>query len=48
MSSSFDDLPVLLQVFAVGFPIVVFLFFYLRRRDVYDLHHAILGNKVFQ
>lgn len=25
-------------------PIAVFLFVYWRRRDVYDLHHAILGE----
>ncbi|XP_059649671.1 lipid phosphate phosphatase 2-like [Cornus florida] len=30
-------------MYAVLLPIVVFLFFYLRRRDVYDLHHAVLG-----
>ncbi|KAL3527012.1 hypothetical protein ACH5RR_011668 [Cinchona calisaya] len=30
-------------VYAVLLPIVVFLLFYLRRRDVYDLHHAVLG-----
>lgn len=30
-------------IYAVLLPIVIFLFFYLRRRDVYDLHHAILG-----
>ncbi|KAG8373785.1 hypothetical protein BUALT_Bualt11G0061200 [Buddleja alternifolia] len=32
-----------MPIHAVLFPIVVFLIFYLRRRDVYDLHHAILG-----
>ncbi|KAI3462559.1 hypothetical protein Pfo_019222 [Paulownia fortunei] len=31
------------QIYAVLLPIVVFLLFYLCRRDVYDLHHAILG-----
>nr|XP_043618261.1 lipid phosphate phosphatase 2-like isoform X2 [Erigeron canadensis] len=30
-------------VYAVLFPIAVFLAFYFCRRDVYDLHHAILG-----
>ncbi|KAL6507517.1 putative lipid phosphate phosphatase 3, chloroplastic [Orobanche gracilis] len=30
-------------IYSVLLPIVVFLLFYLRRRDVYDLHHAILG-----
>ncbi|KAL8257232.1 hypothetical protein R6Q59_029273 [Mikania micrantha] len=30
-------------VYAVLFPMAVFLVFYLHRRDVYDLHHAILG-----
>ncbi|XP_027073242.1 putative lipid phosphate phosphatase 3, chloroplastic isoform X5 [Coffea arabica] len=30
-------------VYAILLPMVVFLLFYLRRPDVYDLHHAILG-----
>ncbi|KAK6152866.1 hypothetical protein DH2020_012505 [Rehmannia glutinosa] len=30
-------------IYAVLFPILVFLLFYLRRRDVYDLHNATLG-----
>ncbi|XP_009779835.1 lipid phosphate phosphatase 2 isoform X1 [Nicotiana tabacum] len=30
-------------VYAVLLPIVVFLLVYFRRKDVYDLHHAILG-----
>ncbi|KAJ8545896.1 hypothetical protein K7X08_018479 [Anisodus acutangulus] len=30
-------------VYAVLLPVVVFLLVYFRRRDVYDLHHAILG-----
>ncbi|XP_022853080.1 lipid phosphate phosphatase 2-like [Olea europaea var. sylvestris] len=30
-------------MYAVLLPIVIFLLFYLRRRDVYDLHHGILG-----
>ncbi|KAF5751891.1 putative lipid phosphate phosphatase 3 [Tripterygium wilfordii] len=30
-------------MYAVLLPIAVFLFFYFRRRDVYDLHHSILG-----
>ncbi|KAM0047690.1 putative phosphatidate phosphatase [Helianthus debilis subsp. tardiflorus] len=30
-------------VYAVLLPILVFLFIYFKRRDIYDLHHAILG-----
>nr|XP_043624713.1 lipid phosphate phosphatase 2-like isoform X1 [Erigeron canadensis]XP_043624714.1 lipid phosphate phosphatase 2-like isoform X1 [Erigeron canadensis] len=30
-------------LYAVLLPIVIFLFIYIKRRDVYDLHHAILG-----
>ncbi|XP_052187238.1 lipid phosphate phosphatase 2-like isoform X2 [Diospyros lotus] len=30
-------------MYAVLLPIVIFLIFYLRRRDVYDLHHSVLG-----
>ncbi|KAG5521588.1 hypothetical protein RHGRI_033968 [Rhododendron griersonianum] len=30
-------------MYSVLLPIVVFLVFYLRRQDVYDLHHSILG-----
>ncbi|PSR87838.1 Lipid phosphate phosphatase, partial [Actinidia chinensis var. chinensis] len=30
-------------IHAVLLPMAIFLFFYFRRRDVYDLHHAILG-----
>lgn len=30
-------------LYAVLLPIVVFLLYYVRRRDVYDLHHSILG-----
>ncbi|CBI26967.3 unnamed protein product, partial [Vitis vinifera] len=30
-------------IYAVLLPIVIFILFYLRRRDVYDLHHSILG-----
>ncbi|KAB1211244.1 putative lipid phosphate phosphatase 3, chloroplastic [Morella rubra] len=30
-------------IYSVMLPIAIFLFVYLRRRDVYDLHHAILG-----
>lgn len=26
---------------------VIFLIIYFRRRDIYDLHHAILGNNIF-
>ncbi|XP_058185270.1 putative lipid phosphate phosphatase 3, chloroplastic isoform X6 [Rhododendron vialii] len=32
-----------IPIYAILLPIVIFLFFYFRRRDVYDLHHAILG-----
>ncbi|THU52588.1 hypothetical protein C4D60_Mb10t05550 [Musa balbisiana] len=31
-------------IIAVLFPCLVFVAIYFRRRDVYDLHHAILGN----
>ncbi|MED6221194.1 Lipid phosphate phosphatase 1 [Stylosanthes scabra] len=30
-------------LYAVLLPMAVFLLFYLRRRDVYDLHHSVLG-----
>ncbi|KAG9135544.1 hypothetical protein Leryth_022275 [Lithospermum erythrorhizon] len=30
-------------IYAVLLPIAIFIFIYLRRRDVYDMHHAILG-----
>ncbi|KVH97606.1 lipid phosphate phosphatase 2-like isoform X1 [Cynara cardunculus var. scolymus] len=30
-------------LYAVLLPIVVFIFIYFKRRDVYDLHHAVLG-----
>ncbi|XP_065881309.1 lipid phosphate phosphatase 1-like [Euphorbia lathyris] len=30
-------------LYAVLLPIAIFVFFYIRRRDVYDLHHSILG-----
>ncbi|KAL2499452.1 putative lipid phosphate phosphatase 3 [Abeliophyllum distichum] len=33
----------LVPIYAVLLPIAVFLLFYIRRRDVYDLHHSILG-----
>ena len=32
------------QMYAVLLPIATFLVLYYRRRDVYDLHHAILGD----
>lgn len=32
------------QLYAVLLPISVFLFVYMRRRDVYDLHHSVLGK----
>ncbi|KAJ6910682.1 hypothetical protein NC652_021364 [Populus alba x Populus x berolinensis] len=31
------------QMYAVLLPVAVFLLFYIRRKDVYDLHHSILG-----
>ena len=31
-------------MYTVFLPIAVFLLFYTRRKDVYDLHHSILGN----
>lgn len=37
-------LPCFHQIVAVLLPILIFLAFYYRRRDVYDLHHAILGT----
>ncbi|GMN38647.1 hypothetical protein TIFTF001_007878 [Ficus carica] len=40
---NFHALHVLVTMYAVLLPIVVFLLIYLRRRDVYDLHHAVLG-----
>ncbi|KAM3198916.1 hypothetical protein P3L10_034353 [Capsicum annuum] len=30
-------------LYAILLPIIIFVFIYLRRRDVYDLHHSILG-----
>ncbi|KAL6969893.1 putative lipid phosphate phosphatase 3, chloroplastic [Sarracenia purpurea var. burkii] len=30
-------------IYSVLLPIVIFLLFYLRRKDVYDLHHSVLG-----
>ncbi|XP_057436501.1 lipid phosphate phosphatase 2-like isoform X2 [Lotus japonicus] len=30
-------------IYAVLLPVVIFLVVYIRRRDIYDLHHAILG-----
>ncbi|EYU41298.1 hypothetical protein ABFS82_12G029300 [Erythranthe guttata] len=30
-------------IYSVLLPVVIFLLFYLRRRDVYDLHHGMLG-----
>ncbi|KAL2329526.1 hypothetical protein Fmac_017107 [Flemingia macrophylla] len=32
-----------IPIYAVLLPIVIFLVAYIRRRDVYDLHHAVLG-----
>jgi hypothetical protein len=36
-----------MQVISVIGPVVIFLMVYIRRRNVYDLHHAILGNFIF-
>ncbi|XP_073294319.1 LOW QUALITY PROTEIN: putative lipid phosphate phosphatase 3, chloroplastic [Primulina huaijiensis] len=33
----------IVPIYSILLPIVVFLLFYFRRRDVYDLHHATLG-----
>ncbi|CAA2949625.1 lipid phosphate phosphatase 2-like [Olea europaea subsp. europaea] len=30
-------------LYAILLPVAIFLFFYIRRKDVYDLHHSILG-----
>ncbi|KAG5527995.1 hypothetical protein RHGRI_028807 [Rhododendron griersonianum] len=35
--------PWTVPIYAILLPTAIFLFFYFRRRDVYDLHHAILG-----
>ncbi|XP_020554262.1 putative lipid phosphate phosphatase 3, chloroplastic isoform X3 [Sesamum indicum] len=35
--------PWAVPIYAIIMPLIVFLLFYLRRRDVYDLHHTILG-----
>ncbi|KAL0381410.1 UNVERIFIED_CONTAM: putative lipid phosphate phosphatase 3, chloroplastic [Sesamum angustifolium] len=35
--------PWAVPIYAIILPLIVFLLFYLRRRDVYDLHHTILG-----
>lgn len=35
------------QLYSVLLPITIFLIIYFRRRDVYDLHHAILGDNIF-
>lgn len=34
------------QMYAVLLPIAVFVLFYARRKDVYDLHHSTLGNPI--
>lgn len=34
-------------MYAVLVPIAIFVLFYARRKDVYDLHHSILGNPFF-
>ncbi|XP_057993449.1 lipid phosphate phosphatase 2 isoform X2 [Hevea brasiliensis] len=39
-----NTLPVwAVPIFAILLPMVIFLIIYFRRRDIYDLHHAILG-----
>lgn len=35
------------QVIAVVLPFIIFSVIYYKRRDVYDLHHAILGKSIF-
>jgi hypothetical protein len=35
-----------IQLYAVLLPVAVFLLVYIRRKDVYDLHHSILGNSI--
>ena len=35
------------QLYSVLLPITIFLIIYCHRRDVYDLHHAILGEDIF-
>ncbi|XP_022884369.1 putative lipid phosphate phosphatase 3, chloroplastic isoform X3 [Olea europaea var. sylvestris] len=37
----------LVPIYAVLLPVAVFLLFYVRRRDVYDLHHAVLAGILF-
>jgi hypothetical protein len=32
------------QIVAVIGPMIIFVIIYIRKRNVYDLHHAILGN----
>ncbi|XP_039055219.1 lipid phosphate phosphatase 2-like isoform X2 [Hibiscus syriacus] len=34
---------VMIEIYSVLLPICVFIFVYFRRRDVYDLHHSVLG-----
>lgn len=34
------------QMYAVLLPVAIFLLYYVRRKDVYDLHHSILGNPI--
>jgi len=33
-----------MQIYAVVLPIIVFVIRYCKRKDVHDLHHAILGT----
>lgn len=35
------------QLYAILLPIAVFLLIYLRRKDVYDLHHSVLGTSLY-
>lgn len=34
------------QVYGIILPVLIFVFIYIRRRDVYDLHHGILGESL--
>lgn len=36
------------QMYSVLLPIAIFILFYIRWSDVYDLHHSILGNHILQ
>jgi diacylglycerol diphosphate phosphatase / phosphatidate phosphatase len=36
-----------MQIVAVIGPMIIITVIYFKRRNVYDLHHAILGNFIF-